>query len=59
MFRALANFVTPTQTPQQRAPDTRLSGEDLTNLPNERGTHITPDEVDTGGTHTAQVPFLG
>ena len=52
MFRAIANFVTPTQ---QRAPDTRLSGVDPTNHPKEVGTHITPEEVDTGGSRTSQL----
>ena len=57
MFRAIANFVTPPKI-EQRAPDTRLSGVDSTNHPKERGTHVTPDEVDTGGIHTSQV-FMG
>ena len=50
MFRAIANYIAPT-----RAPDTRLSGVDSTNLPKGVGTHITPDEVDTGGINTAQL----
>ena len=52
MFRAIANFLTPTQ---QRAPDTRLSGVDSTNHPKGEGTHITPEEVDTGGSRTSQL----
>ena len=49
MLRVLANLVTP-----QRAPDTRLSGVDPTNHPKEVGTHITQEEVDTGGSRISQ-----
>ena len=50
MFRAIANYITPT-----RAPDTRLPEVDLTNHPKEVGTHITPVEEETGQTQPPQV----
>ena len=51
MFSALA-WITPRR---ERDPDTRLSGVDPTNHPKEVGTHITPEEVDTGGSRTSQL----
>ena len=42
MLRALS-WITPNR---ERDPDTRLSGVDPTNHPKERGTHVTPDEVE-------------
>jgi len=53
MFRAIANYITPT-----RAPDTRPSEGDLTNQLKEVGTHITPVEEETGQRQPAQVTVI-
>ena len=50
MFRAIANYITPT-----RAPDTRPSEGDLTNQLKEVETHITPVEEEIGQRQPAQV----
>ena len=53
MFRAIANYITPT-----RAPDTRPFEGDLTNQLKEVETHITPVEEETGQIQPAQVNGL-
>mmetsp|Transcript_28495 Transcript_28495/g.38910 ORF Transcript_28495/g.38910 Transcript_28495/m.38910 type:complete len:265 (-) Transcript_28495:329-1123(-) len=50
MLRAIANYITPT-----RALDTRPSEVDSTNHLQKVGTHITPEEIETGGSLASQV----